>query len=49
MTELHKNQVLLLKILEKTIDNPLKLKEARKNVARILTVLREKQIKEENK
>ena len=31
------------------LDNPLKLKEARKNVARLLTILREKQLKEENK
>lgn len=31
------------------LDNPLKLKEARRNVARLMTVLREKQLKEENK
>ncbi|MBN2484567.1 MAG: 50S ribosomal protein L29 [Bacteroidales bacterium] len=31
------------------LDNPLKLKESRKNVARLMTVLREKQLKEENK
>ncbi len=31
------------------LDNPLKLNEARKNIARIKTVLREKQIKEDNK
>lgn len=31
------------------LDNPLKIKEARRNVARMLTILREKQLKEENK
>jgi len=31
------------------LDNPLKLQEARRNVARLMTVLREKQLKEENK
>jgi large subunit ribosomal protein L29 len=31
------------------LDNPLKIKEARKNVARLMTILREKQLKEENK
>ncbi len=31
------------------LDNPLKLNEARKNIARIKTVLREKQNKEDNK
>jgi len=30
------------------LDNPLKIKETRRNVARLLTVLREKQIKQEN-
>jgi large subunit ribosomal protein L29 len=31
------------------LDNPLKIKEARKNIARLLTVLREKELKEQNK
>lgn len=31
------------------LDNPLKIKEARKKVARLMTILREKQLKEENK
>ncbi len=31
------------------LDNPLKLKIARKNIARLLTVLREKELKEQNK
>ena len=31
------------------LDNPLKLNETRKNVARLKTVLREKQLNEENK
>jgi large subunit ribosomal protein L29 len=31
------------------LDNPLKIKEARRNVARMMTILREKQLKEENK
>jgi large subunit ribosomal protein L29 len=31
------------------LDNPLKIKEASRNVARMLTILREKQQKEENK
>lgn len=31
------------------LDNPLKLKEARKNIARLNTILREKQLNEENK
>ena len=29
------------------LDNPLKLKESRRNVARLITVLREKQLEEE--
>jgi len=31
------------------LDNPLKIKETRKNVARLKTILREKQVKEDNK
>lgn len=31
------------------LDNPLKLKETRRNVARLNTILREKQLKEDNK
>jgi large subunit ribosomal protein L29 len=31
------------------LDNPLKLKDTRKNIARINTILREKQLNEENK
>jgi large subunit ribosomal protein L29 len=31
------------------LDNPLKLKETRKNIARLKTILREKEINEENK
>lgn len=31
------------------LDNPLKIKETRRNVARLKTVLREKQLKEDNK
>lgn len=31
------------------LDNPMKLKEARKSIARLKTVLREKQLKEDNK
>ncbi|QQS52034.1 MAG: 50S ribosomal protein L29 [Bacteroidota bacterium] len=31
------------------LDNPLKIKEARKNIARISTALRAKEIQEENK
>ncbi|HBH48978.1 MAG TPA: 50S ribosomal protein L29 [Bacteroidales bacterium] len=31
------------------LDNPLKLKETRRNVARLSSVLREKQLKENNK
>jgi large subunit ribosomal protein L29 len=31
------------------LDNPLKLKVARKNIARLLTILREKELKEQNK
>jgi len=31
------------------LDNPLKLKVTRKNIARLQTILREKQLKEDNK
>ena len=31
------------------LDNPLKLKDTRRNVARLNTILREKQVKEDNK
>jgi large subunit ribosomal protein L29 len=31
------------------LDNPQKIKEARRKVARLMTILREKQLKEENK
>jgi large subunit ribosomal protein L29 len=31
------------------LDNPLKIKESRRNIARMLTILREKQKNEENK
>jgi large subunit ribosomal protein L29 len=31
------------------LDNPLKIKDTRRNVARLNTLLREKQLKEENK
>ena len=31
------------------LDNPLKIKDTRRNVARLNTILREKQLKEDNK
>lgn len=31
------------------LDNPMKIQETRKNVARLSTILREKQLKEDNK
>ena len=31
------------------LDNPLKIKDTRRNVARLSTILREKQLKEDNK